>query len=393
MAAPGTLIPADILSAKDTAFKPYNPIISKIPILRSSNDSGPVYSKPKPLFGEGSSPNSTVDGSLPPYGVSSSVKVECLPPVPGPSNEPDASSSGVSSRVTATQSDHLPSSTIGTSLYKGGRGTNAVGDGVRMNVNVVPYGHTGQEDSKSLFADLNPFQIKGTGKTSLHNKPAESKIDEYQRQRNNPVSGRPPVPMMWKNQHPYNEIPRKKEYGYMEGILPKINREPNNSNLSTSASTSSTAEKFYPHGFKSQSDANLSNKDSGARSGLCGSGPSLESSKNTFDGPPVVEDLSSNSKEENLRNEEDVEIGYLDRRKCTHDRFMGTNLKLKDLESPSSSVDSSTNRLDQIFDDVDVSECEIPWEDLVLGERIGLGSAYALSRFFTLFENLDLVAS
>lgn len=373
MAAPGTLIPADILSAKDTAFKPYNPLISKIPILRTSNDSGAVYSKPKPLHAEGISQNSTVDGSLPLNGGSTSEKAESLPSFPSPIYEPGAALSGIPSRVTPNQSDYLSSSTIGTSLYKGGRGPNAVGDGARMNVNVVPYGQTGQEDSKSLFADLNPFQIKGAGKTSLHKNPTESKVEEFQSHRINPVSGRPPVPMMRKNQHPYNEVPRKKEYSYMEGILPKINREPNN-NLSTSASTSSTSENFNTHSFKPSNDANISSKDRESRSALSGSGPSLASSTSQLNGPPLVEDLSSNSKEENPKNVEDHEIGYHDRRKCTHDRFMGTNLKLRDLESPSSSVDSSTSRVDQIFDDVDVCECEIPWEDLVLGERIGLGS-------------------
>ena len=52
---------------------------------------------------------------------------------------------------------------------------------------------------------------------------------------------------------------------------------------------------------------------------------------------------------------------------------------MKDKESSSSLVDSSTNRVDQVFDDVDVGECEIPWEDLVLGERIGLGKSYLCS--------------
>jgi hypothetical protein len=53
---------------------------------------------------------------------------------------------------------------------------------------------------------------------------------------------------------------------------------------------------------------------------------------------------------------------------------MGSNLELKDSDSPSSSIDYITNRVDQILDDADVGECEIPWEDLVIGERIGLGS-------------------
>ncbi|XP_031249412.1 serine/threonine-protein kinase EDR1 [Pistacia vera] len=389
MAAPGTLIPADILSAKDTAFKPYNPNISKIPVLLPSNGSGLAFSKPRPLLGEGSSQNSTVDGSSPMDRGSGSEKAESLPSFPAPSSETGASSSGISNRVTPNQLDHLSSSAIGTSLYKGGRGPNAAGDGTRMNVNIVPYGQNGQEDSKNLFADLNPFHIKGTGKTSFQNKPVDSRVEEFQRQRNNPISGRPPVPMMWKNQHPNNEVPKRKDYSYKEGILPKINRDPNNYNLSSSISTSSsTSEKFNPHGFKSSSDLNLSSNNSDARNALSSSGPLVASTPSQLSGPPLFEDLSTNSEEENPRNGEDMqidvsnvfqdydnnEIGFYNRRMCTHDRFMGTNLKLKDLESPSSSLESYTNKVDQIFDDVDVGECEIPWEDLVLGERIGLGS-------------------
>ncbi|KAK2637629.1 hypothetical protein Ddye_025424 [Dipteronia dyeriana] len=389
MAAPGTLIPADILSAKDTAFKPYNPQISKIPALQSSIDSELVYSRPKPLLGEGSSKNSAADGKSVVDRVYSSGNTESLLSFPVSSNETGAGSSGISNRVTPSQLDSLSLSVVGNSMYKGGHGASAVGDGVRMNLNVVPYGQNGQEDSKNLFADLNPFQIKGTGKTSFLNKPAEINVEEFQRQRNNLVSGRPPVPMMWKNQNPYNDIPRKKDYNYKEGILPKKNREPNNYNPSSSNSTSSTtSENFYPHGLKPSGNANLSSKDTDARNASCGSGSPLICNTNQLNRPSFVEDSSSNFKEENHRNGEDDkidmldmveelennEIGFYDRRKCTHDRFMGSNLKLKDPESGNSSFDSSTNRVDQIFDDVDVSECEIPWEDLVLAERIGLGS-------------------
>ncbi|KAK3441793.1 hypothetical protein EUGRSUZ_B01726 [Eucalyptus grandis] len=63
------------------------------------------------------------------------------------------------------------------------------------------------------------------------------------------------------------------------------------------------------------------------------------------------------------------EIAFPDPRKCTNDRFMDTNFMLKDSEGPSSSIDSNTNKVD----DVDVGD-EIQWEHLVIGERIGLGS-------------------
>ena len=65
MAAPGTLIPADILSTKDSAFKSYNPKI--LPSLPSTKDNEFSYSRPiQPSHGEGSSQNSVVkDYSLP----------------------------------------------------------------------------------------------------------------------------------------------------------------------------------------------------------------------------------------------------------------------------------------------------------------------------------------
>jgi hypothetical protein len=49
---------------------------------------------------------------------------------------------------------------------------------------------------------------------------------------------------------------------------------------------------------------------------------------------------------------------------------MDISVPSRNLESISPSSTRS-NRLDCVFDDV--SECEIPWEDLVIGERIGLG--------------------
>ncbi|XP_022744697.1 serine/threonine-protein kinase EDR1-like [Durio zibethinus] len=380
MAAPGTLIPADILSAKDTTFKPYNPIISN---LQSSDD---VYSRAKPLNGEGSSQHPVIN-NLPFNWRSSSGSAESSS-LSGPSGYIYVGSSGLSNRVTPNQMDHLPSTAIGASAYKGSRGGNVVGDGLRMNVNVVPYGQSSQDDPKNLFADINPFQIQGTGKTSQQNKPSETKVDEFQRQRNNVVGGQPPVPLMWKNRPAYNEVPQKKDYNYMEGLLPKTNREPNDFNQSSSASTSSTKpEKVYPHGFKSHGDFDILSRDNKIRNSLSGTSTSFASTTSQFNSSQLDEDASTKFKEENLRNghdlqnntgdlakEQDNEIGFHNRRKYAHDRYMGNKLKLKDPESPSSTVDCGTGRVDQLFDDVDVGECEIPWEDLDIGERIGLGS-------------------
>jgi hypothetical protein len=59
-----------------------------------------------------------------------------------------------------------------------------------------------------------------------------------------------------------------------------------------------------------------------------------------------------------------------DPKKSPLDRFMDTSVPSRNLESVSPSS-ARSHRLDCVFDDV--SECEIPWEDLVIGERIGLG--------------------
>ncbi|KAK9292058.1 hypothetical protein L1049_020012 [Liquidambar formosana] len=385
MAEPGTLIPADVLSAKDTTFKSYNPKISKIPSLQASNGSGVIYSRPKPFLGEyeGSSQKSAVENGLPLDRKSSSGKAESLPSLSA-SGESSVGSSGTSNRVTpANQLDHLSSLAIGSSMYKGGRGAHAVGDGVRMNLNVVPYSQNSTEDPKNLFADLNPFQIKGSNKIPVQNKPMENNVDEIQRQGNNLVSGRPPLPWSWKNRYAFNDVPKKNENDFVEGLFPKINRENNDYNMSSLASSSSgSSEKVYPDVLKSGMSNPAGRGNDGRKY------PFNTSSEGTsqFNRLSLNENVNTNFKEKDYRDGEVLqndmvgvvneceksEIGFHDRRKCTHDRFMGTNLKLKDPETPSSSVDSRASRVDQMFDDV--GECEIPWEDLVLGERIGLGS-------------------
>ncbi|KAF3454366.1 hypothetical protein FNV43_RR04813 [Rhamnella rubrinervis] len=384
MSAPGTLIPTDVPSAKDTTFKPYNPNANKIPTRYSFNDSGVVYSGAKPFQGEGSSQNPAVESSSVLDRRLRSENAESVPAFSGSSVDNVGSSKILNRPSPSNQLDHLPSSGIGASLFKGNRGAHAVDGGVRMNMNVVPYNQN-PEDTKNLFADLNPFQIKGTGKTSPYNKAAENKVDELQRQRNNVIPGRPPASLMWKNRYAYNEVPRKKEYDYMEGLFPRINREPNDYNVASSASSSNTAsEKINNDSYKSSD--NISSWDSNAKNYTFDSSSSLVSSTSQFNRLPLAEDENTNFKGEHPRDAEDVqsetidmvkennEIDFLDRRKFTHDRFLATSLKLKDQESPNSSVESIRNSVDQVFDDVDVGECEIPWEDLVIGERIGLGS-------------------
>ncbi|KAF2287914.1 hypothetical protein GH714_003179 [Hevea brasiliensis] len=109
MADPGTLIPADVLSVRDTTFKSCNPTIGKIPGLHSSSESGIVYNGSKPLLGEGSSQNSSVDGSLPLDRRLSGESVEPLASFSGANSDVGVGSSGVSSRgAPSNQHDIFP---------------------------------------------------------------------------------------------------------------------------------------------------------------------------------------------------------------------------------------------------------------------------------------------
>ncbi|KAI9084753.1 hypothetical protein K1719_033159 [Acacia pycnantha] len=369
MAAPGTLIPTDIFNPNDPSFKPYNP--KNFPTLQSTNESRFPYSRPMSSDGEGSSQSSAIgsdsssSSNAGPYFGKSDYMSSNL----SLSGETGAGPSKVSNKATSSQLDNfLPSAS--SSLYKGTRGMNAIGDGTRLNVNVVPYGQNGPDDPRNLFADLNPFQIKGTGKfAAVHNKPVENKAPELQSSKENNFSGRPPVPLMWKNRLAYNEVPRKP------------NRNPNEYNPSSLASNSSSvSEKNDVNNPNSSYYANI-NRDKD-RSLMQAVGTVSASGSGDLN---KVEDFNAEWNKGNVekfqdnlvdvvKEQENNEIEFHDWRKSTHDRFMGSNLKLKEPKSPSSSVDSKTNRVDQILDDADVGECEMPWEDLVLGERIGLGS-------------------
>ncbi|CAK9187173.1 unnamed protein product [Ilex paraguariensis] len=353
MGAPGTLIPADILSAKDNSFMSYNPKINKIPSLQTANDFGVVSSRPNLLPGEygGSCQNSAAGNRFPFGRKPSPEKSESLPPLTSASGDTGVGSSGSTSRLpSANQLDHIPSLVIGTSQYKGGRGPKATGDGLRMNVNVVPYSESNAEDTKNLFADLNPFQIKGSGKALMQNNIAGNLGDGFQRPKNNLPSGRPPVPLMWKNRYACNEVPRKNEHGFVEGISPNKNQEANDYNMSSVASSSSTiSDKVYHDGYKLPDRFSHTHAENGDRDGDVLLKQELE-----------IKEHGKNA------------ISRHDQGRFMQDKVIGTNMKLKDPESPSSSVDHSGAQGDPMIDDV--SKCEIPWEHLVIGERIGLGS-------------------
>lgn len=399
MGAPGTLIPADILNAKDSSLQSYNPKLSKIPTLQAPKDSGAVYSRPKPLLDdyEGSSQTSTIENSSLPDKKASSEKTESLDSLSTSYLDTGVATPVISKRVIpVNQSDLRPSSGIGASVCKGSRVVNVVGDGLRMNVNIVPYDQNGAEDPKNLFADLNPFQMIGPSKASSQSKPTE-KVDGFQGQKNSAAPGRPPLPLIWKNRYAYNEVPRKKENDFVEGLFPRVNRESNDYNLSSlTSNNATTSDKIYSGVLKLSGNADLNNKVNDDKKSSCNTNSTLAPSASQLNRLSLNEDVSTNYHQEyhkngtvfqndmvNVAKEHDKhKTGLPDCEKLTPGSCI--NNSLREAESPPcSSVDSGAGKVDQMFEDV--GECEIPWEDLVLGDRIGLGNINDWPKLFVLW--------
>lgn len=335
MTDPGTLIPADI------AIEPHISHGNKFPTAQLSE-------------GEGSSQSSMADNS------SSNM---------APLRNSDLSASP-SSVTTNGQLENISLTTIA----KGSRG--AINDSSRTNMNVVPYNQNTEEDPKNLFADLNPFQNKGTDKLFMPTKSGLNNVDDFHQQKNNPLVGRSPAPMMWKN-YSCNEAPKRKENGYMENLLPKLHREPRYGNNPSSYAASSSGGAV---------SSNVPGRDNVTFVSPVAAPPPFTSTGNQFT-PSLMEDMNSDTNNEldlqpnvSLHGHQKDESHVQDHRKyISDDVSTGSDLRFKDQESTSSSLDSTSYRNDpQVLDDADVGECEIPWKDLVIGERIGLGNVACL---------------
>ncbi|KAJ4956208.1 hypothetical protein NE237_012991 [Protea cynaroides] len=418
MAAPGTLIPADILSTKDASFNSCNPRLNKVLSFQPANDLGSGYSRLEPLHGECSAVNgkSILENNA--ERISSPQEIESVPSFSTASSgmlPPHIGSSSYGNSKTvlpANQLHHLYNLAAGTSSQNKGNHGGLVGsDCVKEHINVVPYPQETKEDSQNLFADLNPFKIVGSSKSSVQKMPSDYKVNDFQRQKENIASGpgRPPLPLKWKNRSTCNEVPRTKQYEFVEGLFSRNKQEDQDCNASSSTSPSyATSEKVYSENPKvmSSEDSRISHTTSTSNTDMdtSGCGNSMMTLNTTqYDRLPYAEGVSQmdrpltsvQSLEKNheqeycLKNEavfqnsladqnhQTNEYGKnntskLDRRKCTHDRFMKTSLKSKDQGSSSSAVDARRSRHDPMLDDV--AECEILWEDLIIGERIGLGS-------------------
>lgn len=344
MTDPGTLIPDDI------AIEPNNSYGNKLPTAQLSDDFR--HSAPKLSEGEGSSQSSIADNnSSLDRNRESGIRNSDLRASP-------------SSVTSSSQLENISLNTVA----KGSRG--AVNDSSRTNVNIVPYNQNTEEDPKNLFADLNPFQNKGTDKLFMPTKSGLNNVDDFHQPKNNPLVGKSPAPMMWKN-YSCNEAPKRKE-----NILPKLHRDPRygNNNSSYATSSSGVAVSSNMHGRNNSTFV----------SPVVAAPPPFSSNGNQFT-PSMVDDMNRNTSSElDLQPNAVVGVhGYQkdeshvdDHRKYTSDDIStGSDPRLKDHESTSSSLDSTSYRNDpQVLDDADVGDCEIPWKDLVIGERIGLGN-------------------
>lgn len=371
MGAPGTLIPVDIFSNKDTSLKPYIPKLSKVSNLQTTNDSEDVSSSLSVQYKISS--ESVTGNSLPVGGKSGSEKTDLVSSVLRANGDAGAGSSGFKKKGSNNnQLDHIPSLAIGSSLYKGGRGLNAVGDGSRMNVNVVPYTQTGNDEAKNLFADLNPFQIKGSGKTSMQNKPTENKVNDFQRVTNNVALGRPPVPLKWKKTYAYNETSREKRDGPVPGAFTKENLEANSYEVPF-APTSSSVNENYTDNSKVHVNVGSTATEYGEKASLTESCVSNQLSEREFSGLSSYEAPRSSYMEQDQWRSDDLDTAKEHSEMVSsqsEDRVAKYDLNSNNPEIPSSTIGFTRTKVE--IDDV--WECEIPWEDLVLGERIGLGS-------------------
>ncbi|VYS45445.1 unnamed protein product [Arabidopsis thaliana] len=360
MTDPGTLIPADFASASNNTVEPCNSNGNKFPTAQFSND------VPKLSEGEGSSHSSMANYSSSLDRRTEAERTDSSYPKVGPLRNIDYSFP--SSVTSSTQLENNSSTAIG----KGSRG--AIIECSRTNMNIVPYNQNSEEDPKNLFADLNPFQNKGADKLYMPTKSGLNNVDDFHQQKNNPLVGRSPAPMMWKN-YSCNEAPKRKENSYIENLLPKLHRDPRYGNTQSSYATSSS---------NGAISSNVHGRDNVTFVSPVAVPSSFTSTENQFR-PSIVEDMNRNTNNELdlqphtaavVHGQQNDESHIHDHRKYTSDDIStGCDPRLKDHESTSSSLDSTSYRNDpQVLDDADVGECEIPWNDLVIAERIGLGS-------------------
>ncbi|KAK3148318.1 hypothetical protein QOZ80_3BG0293530 [Eleusine coracana subsp. coracana] len=274
MAAPGTLIPADVLSGRGNSLKSNR----KIGLDHTAGTS------------------SIIDANLDTSSLQLEPKDVRLP----------VFSSG--DWISDSQSSHETVEAAGSSQTSSGVASSIPARSVLDDSwTLVSHEQTDLQDnleSRNLFADLNPFGGIESKKTSIPFKAETGKVPE-------------------------------------KAIRGDLVKGPTNSRLEDQHRLVQPPQERYPWA-------------------------------NPADGRIPVNRVQNQAKQpmEHLDVKQDHKKLLPDPKKSPLDRFMDTTMPSRNTESVSPSLRSQ--RLDTMFDDV--SECEIPWEDLVIGERIGLGS-------------------
>uniref|UniRef100_A0A0E0K914 non-specific serine/threonine protein kinase n=1 Tax=Oryza punctata TaxID=4537 RepID=A0A0E0K914_ORYPU len=415
MAAPGTLIPSDVLSWKGNSLNSNGRLSqNQLAELSSTIDSNltanalpPEHKGGQlPLFSSGNWISASQSGYEKDAAATSS----------------QASSSGTSS-ITAgsafdsswmlashAQSDD-PSTSAGISsqqkiiLPGGEHPRNEIINARNENIKLASDLQGNSESN--LFAELNPFGGRESKRTPMPLNGPDNRNNELQRRRENvvPSTRRPQQRLVMKNWSPYNDVSNNKQYNYVEDSFARRNIGDNaasssqvsrpsakNTNLNVGAriDTPYMAAHNYDNSvagssaMKMASTAGMgkvpdkvlySDLDKGLINSRLGDQQPVERHKwgNTVEGRIPTSTVQNQAKEhkENYDGKQDNKKLHPDPKKSPLDRFMDTSMPSRNPESVSPSF-ARSHKLDNMFDDV--SECEIHWEDLVIGERIGLGS-------------------
>lgn len=410
MAAPGILIPADVLNTKDSSKSSFNSRLTESS-SRVKSDSNFVntkayagYSKENEKLEEENGGHTGRMPSLEKAGIVSFF------PSSGNGLIPSSSECYFDEDKDLYPDDqHNKSSPIfhSSSMSKDNLGMFITSDNLKEKHNSNIQDNV---DSEDLFAELNPFQVTGVGKTSSQFKITEKKTNGFQRRRENVSSGpgRPPLPLVWKNRSPCNEFPNNKHKDFSEGVFPRKNTEGNDlTSFPSASSTSASPRKIFPENFKttgghiSESSSIVMADETRLPLRTSQHAMSISDHENVRSDDPFVSlqpyedkcqvvdgEFKMGSQNTNVLDQK-VHGKYTDRherRKYAHDRFMGTDMVFKDGDSPGLNLFRS-GRLDPMFDDV--AELEIPWEDLIIGERIGLGT-FNFRLQIAMFDQLNL---
>ncbi|KAJ0981683.1 hypothetical protein J5N97_009938 [Dioscorea zingiberensis] len=373
MADPGTLIPAEVLSAKDAPLSSGNSRLAENLNSWAKNKLGGDLSRTEQFYGIGSGASSFGNNVLDKR--SWYEKAVLVPSVP--SSGTSSITVGSSSSVNAEALSLFDQPNQCSFKQKGiAEAPPNVSTSTSEKLIIVPNSQDA-EDSRNLFAELNPFQEVGVRKTSGPPKiTTDNNKTEYHRRRESIVSGpgRPQHPLIWKNRPACNEVPNTKQYKIVEGILPRKDIGVNDLIASSSNQSSGDGKALFdgPCGTGVLVSTGLGGIHQDGKMHI---GHTTAQANKQLNQPSERKNRNENSMALQTTGEVNERVNDIEKhdwKKYSDDSFMVTDVIAKNPETSTSPSEVRLSRLDPMLDDV--AEPEIPWEHLIIGERIGLGS-------------------